>query len=45
MEIIDMQLEQFQLDLQGGGLAPIPSPANGSNINGGSPRDSLFQRK
>lgn len=45
MEIIDMQLEQFQLDLQGGGLAPIPPPANGSNINGGSPRDSLFQRK
>jgi hypothetical protein len=47
MEIIDMQLEQFQLDLQsGGGGAPRSSlPPSGSNINNGSPRDSLFQRR
>jgi hypothetical protein len=45
MEIIDMQLEQFQLDLQGGGVAPVTAPPNGSNLNNGSPRDSLFQRR
>lgn len=45
MEIIDMQLEQFQLDLQGGGIAPVASPPNGANINNTSPRDSLFQRR
>jgi hypothetical protein len=44
MEIIDMQLEQFQVDLQGGGLGGSTNlPA--APVNNGSPRDALFQRR
>ncbi len=47
MEIIDMQLDQFQLDLQGGiqGAPPTSLPPNGTGITTPSPRDSLFQRR